>query len=61
MITEPRKRRFHLPIFKTDIGASTVTAVGSKVFNEKAMELKLENTMKTFRKNVKNELFTISI
>ena len=53
MITEPRKRRFHLPIFKTDIGASTVTAVGSKIFNEKAMELKLENTMKTFRKNVK--------
>ena len=38
MITEPRKRRFHLPIFKTDIGASTVTAVGSKIFNEKAME-----------------------
>ena len=53
MITEPRKRRFNLPIFKTDIGASTVTVVGSKLFNEKAMELKFENGMKTFRKNIK--------
>ena len=53
MITELRKRRFNLPIFKTDIGAITVTVIGSKLFNEKAMELKFEKSMKTFAKNKK--------
>ena len=53
MITEPRLRRFNLPTIKTNIGASTVTVVGSKLFNEKAMELKLGNRMKSFRKNLK--------
>ena len=53
MITEPKKRRFNLPIFKPNIGASTVTVVGSKAFVEKEMELKWKNSMKTFRKNIK--------
>ena len=54
MIEEHRMRRFIYPMCKTDIGKSTIKYVGSKLFNEKAQLLKLNITMKTFRKHVKN-------
>ena len=51
-------RRFIYPMCKTDIGKSTIKYVGSKLFNEKAQLLKLNITMKTFRKHVKNMYMT---
>ena len=58
MILEKRKRRFILPRVNTKVGESTIKYTGSKIFNENASELKLENTIKTFRKNVKKILLT---
>ena len=54
MIEEVRMRRFIYPMCKTDIGKSTIKYVGSKLFNEKAPLLKLNITIHTFKKHVKN-------
>ena len=53
MIMEQRKRRFQIPIHSHDIGASTIKVVGSKILNEKATKLNLNNKIKTFRAKVK--------
>ena len=53
MIAEHRKRRFQPPIHNHDIGASSIKVVGSKLFNDKASELKLNNSIKTYRAKVK--------
>ena len=53
MIDEKRKRRFILPRVSTKIGERTIQFAGSKLFNEHAQELKLNCTIKTFRKNIK--------
>ena len=53
MIIEQRKRRFQPPIHNYDVGASTIKVVGSKLFNEKASELHLDKSIKTFRTKVK--------
>ena len=53
MIEEHRKRRFTLPMYKSDFGKSTIKFVGSKIFNEKAPLIKLDISIKTFRKHVK--------
>ena len=58
MIEEHRMRRFIYPMCKTDIGKSTIKYVGSKLFNEKAPLLKLNITIKSFRKHVKNMYMT---
>ena len=58
MILEKRKRRFILPRVNTKVGENTIKYAGSKLLNENASELKLENTIKTFRKNVKKTLLT---
>ena len=58
IIEEYRTRRFIYPMYKTDIGKSTIKYVGSKLFNEKAPILKLNITIKTFRKHVKNMYMT---
>ena len=52
MIVEQRKR-FQPPIHNYDIGASAIKVVGSKLFNDKASELKLNNSIKTYRTKVK--------
>ena len=36
MIEEHRKRRFILPMYKSDFGKSSIKYIGSKIFNEKA-------------------------
>ena len=56
MIEEKRKRRFILPRVFSNIGESTIKYTGSKLINENAFELKLENSMKTFRKHIKTFL-----
>ena len=53
MITELRKRRFIIPINKFDVGKSTIQTVGAKLFNEHAQLLKLERSIKTYRKDIK--------
>ena len=53
MIEEKRKRRFILPRVATKIGENTIKYTGSKLFNDNATELKLNCTIKTFRKHVK--------
>ena len=53
MIEEQRKRRFIFPMYKTDMGKSSIKYVASKLFNEKAPLLKLNISIKTFRKHVK--------
>ena len=58
MIEEHRKRRFIYPRCDTDIGKSTVKFIGSKLFNDKAQELKLNVTIKTFRDHIKKMLMT---
>ena len=52
MIEEQRMRRFILPLPKSDVGKGTIKFVGSKLFNEKASLLKLNVSIKTFRKHV---------
>ena len=59
MILEKRKRRFILPRVNTKVGESKIKYTGSKIFNENASELKLENTIKTFRKNVEKDSLDI--
>ena len=58
MIEEKRKRRFILPIVGTKLGENTIKYTGSKLFNENATKLKLNCTIKTFRKHVKNIFLT---
>ena len=53
MITEPRKRRFIIPINKFDVGKSTIQTVGAKLFNDHAQLLKLERSINTYRKYIK--------
>ena len=53
MITEPRKRRFVLPLVKKDIGISTVKTMGSKLFNDKAQAINLNVGIKAYRKCIK--------
>ena len=53
MIEETRTRRFILPRYNNDIGKSTIQYVGSKMFNEHGPQLKLNISIKTFRKHVK--------
>ena len=53
MITEPRKRRFIIPINKFDVGKSTIQTVGAKLFNDHAQLLKLERSINTYRKDIK--------
>ena len=58
MIEEQRKRRFILPNYNNDMGKSTIKYVGSKIFNEKAPLLNLENWIKTFSEHVKKMYMT---
>ena len=53
MIAEKRKRRFTPPIHYNFIGACTIKVVGSQLLNINAPKLKLDNSIKTFRINVK--------
>ena len=53
MIVEQRKRRFRPPLHNNFIGASTVKVVGSQLLNINASTLKLNNSIKSFRNNVK--------
>ena len=53
IIAEQRKRRFTPPIHYNFIGACTVKVVGSQLLNKHASKLKLNNSIKTFRANVK--------
>ena len=41
-------------MYKTDMGKSSIKYVASKLFNEKAPLLKLNISIKTFRKHIKN-------
>ena len=56
MITETRKRRFIIPINKSDVGKSTIKTVGAKLFNDEAPQLKLEKSINTYRKDIKKRL-----
>ena len=58
MIEEYRTRRFILPRYNNDIGKSTIQYVGSKMFNEQAQQVKLNISIKTFRKHVKKLYMT---
>ena len=61
MIEEKRKRRFIIPIVNTKIGERTIKYSGTKLFNENAQELNLKCTIKTFRKNVKNNYLSVYV
>lgn len=61
MIEEKRKRRFIIPRVNTKIGERTIKFSGTKLFNENAQELNLKCTIKTFRKNVKNNYLSIYV
>ena len=58
MIEEKRKRRFILPRVNTKLGERTIKYAGTKLFNENAQELKLNFTIKTFRKCVKKSFLS---
>ena len=58
MIEEHRMRRFILPLPKSDVGKGTIKFVGSKLFNEKASVLKLNVSIKTFRRHV-NKMYMV--
>ena len=60
MIEEHRMRRFILPLPKSDVGKGTVKFVGSKLFNEKASLLKLNVSIKTFKRHV-NKMYMVYI
>ena len=53
MIAEQRKRRITPPIHNNFIGACTIKVVGSQLLNKNSSKLKLNNSIKTFRTNVK--------
>ena len=61
MIEEKRKRRFIIPRVNTQIGERTIKFSGTKLFNKNAQELNLKCTIKTFRKNVKNNYLSIYV
>ena len=59
MIEEKRKRRFILPKVETKLGERTIKYAGTKLFNENSWKLELNCTIKTFRKNVKKNYFSL--
>ena len=46
------KERFHIQINNNDIGSWKIKTVGSKLFNDIALLLKLNRSIHTFRKDV---------